>query len=62
MIDDAVKWKLESETRKILDRIAFIEDRSAHNKRMTELITNECHTEFNDLKNQIVQMTTDVLQ
>ena len=60
-IEEALKWKLEASNRKLVDRVAYLEERTAQSKKLIEIITNECHTEFQDIKNQIVEVTTDVL-
>jgi hypothetical protein len=55
------KWKLEASNRKVLDRLVQMEEKQLQQKRMLDLVTNECHEEFNQIKNKILEVTADVL-
>jgi hypothetical protein len=49
-IEEALKWKLEAANRKLIDRVATLEERHQQSKRMLDIVTNECHEEFADMK------------
>lgn len=48
--EEALKWKLEAANRKLIDRVATLEERHQQSKRMLDIVTNECHEEFADMK------------
>ena len=60
-VEDVLKWKLEASNRKLNDRVASLEEKQHQQRRMVEVVTNECHDEFQLIKSQILDITTDVL-
>ena len=60
-LEESLKWKIEAHTRKQNEFLAQIDERISQNKRVIDAITDQCHSEFNGLKNQIVEVTADVL-
>ena len=60
-LEESLKWKVEAETRKQSEMIAQIEERLSQNKRVFESMTDQYQNEFNGIKNQIVEITADVL-
>lgn len=60
-LEESLKWKLEAQNRKQSEFLAQMDERITHNKRVTDAITDQCHSEFAGIKNQIVEVTADVL-
>jgi hypothetical protein len=60
-IEEQLKWKMEAHNRKITDRVQTLEERQMQTKKMLDIVTNECHEEFQLIKTQMIEVTTDIL-
>lgn len=61
-IEDLVKWRIEAYTRKINERLQENESKTSFVQKHLNLITDECHSEFQSLKSMIIQVTGEVLE
>jgi len=52
---------MEAHNRKITDRVQTLEERQMQTKKMLDIVTNECHEEFQLIKTQMIEVTTDIL-
>ena len=53
---------MEAQSRKMNERLMENEQKISYVQKHLNLITDECHSEFQSLKNMVVQVTGEILE
>jgi outer membrane murein-binding lipoprotein Lpp len=61
-IEEVIKWKLEAQTRKLVSSVDQVESKNQQLSKHIQEVGEECRREFSNLKNLVIQSTTEVLE
>ena len=61
IVEEALKWRIQAQDRKVAERMSVLEDKISQNKESIQKIETLGHTDLNELKNQLIDVSSEVL-
>ena len=61
IVEEALKWRFQAQERKLNEQVMQLEEREGKMRRDFKDLNQECHGEFMEIRNQIVEVTSEVL-